>query len=302
MDPVSTLRRLQAKMDQYNSKARKTLDRATIMDVPGRLKVRVVSETEKLHRKREQMERYAQDGRLSPAAKDRLAAQREAVLNEVQEELEEFREKVDSQYGLDSLPPEPVSESAHRRLSLLVAQLDRMDDEELAEHVSSAALEGDRATTQTLAPEVQRRLRDTRFDDLPDHHPLSIAKRSLEVAESNHQTVLKNLAQEEADRLEGELETVIRTVQDRGRWTGPAATAMDGNGRRASTPSLPVAGPAERAAYERYVDPEDRSAQVAEATEDLPTVDPILPLNDDTPDPAEAREARMRDRIQNRGG
>lgn len=295
MDPIPTLQALRAKLENHHEKAEKILDGSTLFSRYGQMKIELVRATEELNRNLEKARKYAQNGNLSEEARQSFRARREALLNRTREKVQQTREKITQTYGVDSLPPEPVSEAAHRRLSLLVAQLDRMDDEELAEHVAEAALEDDRATTQSLAPEVRRRLKDSRFEELPAAHPLSVAKAALGVSESNHQTVAAELARERTESLESQLDTVVRTIEDRGSWSGPAATSFDGDGRRASTRDLPVVGSAELAAYRAHGDPE-REAKVEEATKGLPEGDPIL--NGDLED-LPSQSDRIRGRIEN---
>lgn len=295
MDPIQTLQALQAKTETYREKAQDIVTRSSLFASYGQLKVELVRATEELQRDLEKAKKYAQDGNLSDEARQSFQARRQVLLNRTREKAQETREKIAKTYGVDSIPREPISDAKRNRLSLLIAQLDRMDDEELAETVAEAALEDDRATTQTLAPEVRRRVKDSRFEELPAAHPLSVAETALEVSESNHQTVAAELAADRADSLESQLDVVVRTVEERGRWDGPAATSLDGTGRRASTPDLPMVGPAEISAFRSHGDAETRKA-AEEAKTDLPEGDPILNGDlEDLPSP----EDRMRDRLQN---
>lgn len=295
MDPLQTLQALQARLDTYREKGQDIVGGSTLFSRDGQLKVELMRAIEELNRDLEKARTLAQTGDLSEEARRCFRVRREALLRRTREKAQETRKKITKTYGVESIPREPISDAKRNRLSLLIAQLDRMDNEELAMHVAGAALEGERATTQTLSPEVRGRVKTNRFEELPAAHPLSVAESALEVSESNHQTVAAELAAERSDALEAQLDSVLRTVEERGFWSGPAATSLDGDGRRASTPDLPVVGAAELYAYRSHGDPE-RKAKVEEEKAELPEGDPILHAD---PEDLLSRESRIRNRPEN---
>ncbi len=265
MTPQDARAQLDALRQRYEEAARRELETAPHWKRFGNLKVELVRQAEADWRNEQKIRRFARAGQLSPEAEENFQEDRRNLTAQARKKADLLVEAVNQRFGPATLPKEPISDSKH--LLLLVAQLDRMEDEELMEKVVTAVTAGDRATAQTLSDEVTRRIRKERFESLPESHPLAVAQEAVALAHANHQTVANELAAERAQSHRHQLERVIRTVEDRGRWTGPMATMEP-----RSTPDFPPAGPAEISVRGT----EDDRQGFADWAESLPTDDPTL--------------------------
>jgi hypothetical protein len=126
-----------------------------------------------------------------------------------------------------------------------------------------------------------------------------VAERAVEVASTNHQVEASRMAAEKAEDLQSQVEVVAKTVEDRGTWSGPNATVQP-----RQTPDLPIIGHDEEEAFRRH-SADGRQEEAVEALSDLPDHDPLqdTPSLDvdpeDVPSPEDAREADIRDRLEN---
>lgn len=285
---MASLRDLRDRLKEQKKRAEQEIQKTAAWDRLASLKAKAVREVEAINRNREKLRQASENGRIRRDLEQRFQDHQEDVLAQVRGEVDTLVGHIERQFGVTELPPAPISDQAHRRASLLVAQLDRMSDAELRDQIVSAAADGDRAVVSALRDDVERRVADKEFGNLPESDPLYEAREVVSLANTNHQTLAAELARERAGVLRDELESVFRTLEDEAKWDGTMASRLSPR----YTPNLPPVG---RTEVEIHGDESDRDA-LQDWLDSLPTEDPVLTdLRDRDVDP----DQRIRDRIEN---
>lgn len=286
---MATIAELRKRRREQKRRAEQALEKTTLWDRLASLKAKAVREVEAINRNREKLRQASENGRIRRNLEQRFQDHQDDVLQQVRGEVKTLVGHIENQFGVTELPPEPISEQAHRRASLLVAQLDRMSDQELRDQIVDAAAAGDRAVVNNaLRGELERRVEDKEFGNLPESDPLYEAREAAALANTNHQTLAAELARERASTLKSELSSVLRVLEDEGKWDGTMQSRMSPR----YTPNLPPVG---RTEVEVHGDKSDRDA-LQDWLDSLPTEDPVLT---DLRDPDVDPDQRLRSRIEN---